>query len=167
MLIYSNFFVFYLVVSDFFCTFVSELKNNIMCLTIKNYDKCIVAEEDIKCYKVIRLETGGIMKSFYFNFLYTFNKTYETTLLKTRYRKNYKIENGFHSFAKLNHTITFYDVHLRMKYFALVECTIPKGANYYMGKYNNRCAFVSDKIRINKIIPKESYINKYYVLKSF
>ena len=140
-----------------------------MCLSIKKYDKCIVAEEDIKCYKVIQLEPGGIMKSFRFDFLYTFNKTYETLLLKTSFRKFYRIENGFHSFAKLEPTISFYHLHLKMKHwdFELVECTIPKGSKYYIGKYKNRCSYASDKIRIDKIIPKEPYIKKYNVLTSF
>lgn len=139
-----------------------------------------IAEEDIKCYKVVNLTCeykdgnkieGVNYKSAYLKYYYEKGKRYHvelptsleelsiyyTEIVRTKY-----IKHGFHSFEKLE------DAKMEnqyLKHTKIVECIIPKGSHYYKGfeEYSqlnmenpwdfSTPSYVSEDIILNDILP--------------
>lgn len=145
-----------------------------MCLVITKFNKLKVAQEDIKCYKILykSIIHPDLLAAQFQNFNYELGKTYSTNMSVSydcsayglsffRYTF-YKLFNnfldvkgvnqGFHSYVKLKNAINERNANLNYKSLIIVECIIPKGAKYYKGKYLCYDGYVSDSIKINKII---------------
>lgn len=82
------------------------------------------------------------MVTLYRNFLIKVGKTYNSELIK---RDNY-IHQGLHSFKNLDDTKKFSVVKI------CAECIIPKGSEYYEGKFGDWDAYASNKLTYVKII---------------
>jgi hypothetical protein len=115
-----------------------------MCFTILPESKLLTAKEDIICYKVLYYNENKLY-SVYRNFRYKINKTYRIfRWLKSDNEKEQLeffsvISRGFHSYIEIPRCYLENVV---------VECIIPKGSKYYQ----NYCEYVSNKIKIIKII---------------
>lgn len=119
-----------------------------MCLITKKSKQ--IAKENITCYKVVHLINNKIF-SLYFDFKYSLNKLYKIQDMFTYGIGNHTcVEKAFHSYKSFKIAIENRD--LRWDSFdyncAIIECTIPKDAEYYA----SREAFASNRIIINKII---------------
>lgn len=117
-----------------------------MCFYIQdNNDKPKVAENDIECFKLLRVSPNGNFMSSERNFEYFIGKTYslEFGLIdKIRIGPLYNsviVEEGFHSWFELDAENT-YDGRL-------IPCkfVIPKGSKYYVNMQIRE--YVSNKIR--------------------
>ena len=102
------------------------------------------ALDDFIVYKLVKFNTFNTCKSLVYNYTYTFEKLYtlESSLRGKKCNYGYMINEGFHSCAHL-HSLLYIEDSLDN---LVVECTIPKGAIYYV---NGRGEVVSDKIIIH------------------
>lgn len=145
-----------------------------MCLVITKFNKLKIAQEDIKCYKILFKSSvrQGLFYAPYQLFNYELGVTYFTNI-SVSYNCNtfglsffryifYKFFNdfldvkgvnqGFHSFVNLKNAIEERNSDVDYKRLVIGECIIPKGAKYYKGTYLSYDGYVSDSIKINKII---------------
>ena len=112
------------------------------------WESCILNKcktlNDFIVYKLVKFDTFNTCKSLVFNYTYTFDKLYKLESLLRGKKRNYgyMINEGFHSCAHL-HSLLYIEDSLDN---LVVECTIPKGATYYV---NGRGEVVSDKIIIH------------------
>ena len=112
------------------------------------WESCVLnkckALNDFIVYKLVKFDTFNTCKSLVFNYTYTFDKLYKLESLLRGKKRNYgyMINEGFHSCAHL-HSLLYIEDSLDN---LVVECTIPKGATYYV---NGRGEVVSDKIIIH------------------
>ena len=102
------------------------------------------ALDDFIVYKLVKFDTFNTCKSLVYNYIYTFEKLYKLgfPLLSKNRNYVYIIDEGFHSCAHL-HSLLYIEDSLDT---LVVECTIPKGATYYV---NGHGEVVSDKIIIH------------------
>lgn len=138
-----------------------------MCLKVTE-DKVLIASEDITCYKV--MEFLGEHKAI----SWVMGETYQvpSKTMMTSFRPllisdedDYHVSCGYHSYMSPEEGVEdaisliarALGVHTpsydgKMDTLALYECTIPKGANYYIGTVNdgNCGGYVSNSIIINK-----------------
>ena len=122
-----------------------------MCLSINYGEKLNIAKKDLVCYKI--LQEGLI--SLYQDFKYKLNKTYKIfRWQKSKEEKNdlmrLNIYSGFHSYQ----TIYNIDINNIWTSRVLVECIIPKGSKYYKSMNDGIDLYVSNRIKIMKIIKK-------------
>jgi hypothetical protein len=145
-----------------------------MCLVITKFNKPKIAQEDIKCYKILFKSSvrQGLFYAPYQLFNYELGVTYFTNI-SVSYNCNtfglsffryifYKFFNdfldvkgvnqGFHSFVNLKNAIEERNSDVDYKRLVIGECIIPKDAKYYKGTYLSYDGYVSDSIKINKII---------------
>jgi hypothetical protein len=145
-----------------------------MCLVITKFNKPKIAQEDIKCYKILFKSSAhpGLYYAPYQSFTYELGVTYFTNI-SVSYNCNtfglsffryifYKFFNdfldvkgvnqGFHSFVNLKNAIEERNSDIDYKRLVIGECIIPKGAKYYKGTYLSYDGYVSDSIKINKIV---------------
>lgn len=143
-----------------------------MCLVITKFNKLKVAQEDIKCYKILFSFCPDMFWAPYQNFTYELEKIYSTNMSVTydcntiglsflRYIfYNFfsdildvkGVNQGFHSFVNLKDAIKGRNKDIDYKRLVVCECIIPKGSKYYKGKYLHYDGYASDSIKINKII---------------
>ena len=145
-----------------------------MCLVITKFNKLEVAQEDIKCYKILfKFEKRpDVLMAPYQNFNYKLGETYSTNIsvsyncntfglsffryifynLFDKFLDVKGVNQGFHSFVNLKDAIKERNSDVDYKRLVICECIIPKGAKYYKGAYSNYNGYVSDSIKINKII---------------
>lgn len=102
------------------------------------------ALNDFIVYKLVKFDTFNTCKSLVYNYTYIFEKLYklESPLIGKKHNYGYMINEGFHSCSHL-HSLLYIEDSLDN---LVVECTIPKGATYYV---NGRDEVVSDKIIIH------------------
>ena len=114
-----------------------------MCWTNCALNKC-KALDDFIVYKLVKFDTFNTCKSLVYNYTYTFEKLYKlgSPLLGKKCNYVYMINEGFHSCAYL-HSLLYIEDSLDN---LVVECTIPKGATYYI---NSHGEVVSDQIIIH------------------
>ena len=145
-----------------------------MCLVITKFNKPKIAQEDIKCYKILFKSSvyPDLFYAPYQHFNYKLGVTYFTNI-SVSYNCNifglsffrymfYNIfdkfldvkgvNQGFHSFVNLKNAIEEINSDIDYKELVIGECIIPKGSKYYKGAYSNYNGYVSDSIKINKII---------------
>lgn len=112
------------------------------------WESCVLNKcktlNDFIVYKLVKFDTFNTCKSLVFNYTYIFDKLYklESPLRGKKRNYGYMINEGFHSCAHL-HSLLYIEDSLDN---LVVECTIPKGATYYV---NGRGEVVSDKIIIH------------------
>lgn len=145
-----------------------------MCLVITKFNKLEVAQEDIKCYKILFKSSvcPGLFYAPYQNFNYKLGVTYFTNIsvsyncntfglsffryifynLFDKFLDVKGVNQGFHSFVNLKDAIKERNSDVDYKRLVISECIISKGSKYYKGAYSNYDGYVSDNIRINKII---------------
>lgn len=144
-----------------------------MCLVITKFNKLKVAQEDIKCYKILYKSVHSDMYyAPYQNFIYMLGETYFTNMSVSydcniyglsffKFMLYYFFNNlldikgvnqGFHSYVNLKNAIKERNEDLNHEELVICECIIPKGSKYYKGTYMHYNGYVSDNIRINKII---------------
>ena len=134
-----------------------------MCMYIPIEEKPLkpkVAEEDIKCFKIVAVDKHENIYSVVRKFPYQLNKTYteegDFSKIYRSLRFNHRINGGgFHSFVEIEDTFDSYkfyegtDEEKRI----IVKCHIPKGSLYYMGvSLNGEPNYVSQSIVIDEII---------------
>lgn len=131
--------------------------------------KPITASKDITCYKVLMQSPDGKLVSPYRLYEYTIGKEESADIGYTasRYSGCGRIEEGLHTIASLpaakaKQEELEYD---RLNYgpingvgnILLVECIIPKDAEYYSGVwgFNSIASFASNKLKVIRILGKE------------
>ena len=142
-----------------------------MCLDIDRNQSPKVAEEDITCYKFLRVVRDGTYYApYYSNHQYEIGKEYTSIL--SRYHDNGAdgcrhpftgIRQGLHSLATVEDTrcIAMHrtEVYKGFHKYVVVECVIPKGATYYKGYWRGCAAYASNKLKaikvIESIVPEE------------
>lgn len=145
-----------------------------MCLIITKFNKLEVAQEDIKCYKILFKSRvrSDLFYAPYQNFNYELGVAYFTNIsvsyncntfglsffryifynLFDKFLDVKGVDQGFHSFVNLKDAIKKRNSDVDYKRLVICECIIPKGSKYYKGKYLHHDGYVSDSIKINKII---------------
>ena len=127
-----------------------------MCLRIQSTLK--TADEDIVCYKVLQKN----MRSYHYSdFIWEIGKTYSTKMdtidISTKMNAiniNGFVEKGFHSYSSL--------IDAKREYFQdfrpciIVECIIPKDADYYIGTQPwESLGYASNQLMVKRVISKE------------
>lgn len=127
---------------------------------VKRFLKPHIAKEDITCYKIIIFEDEQIKSqtNYYPYQLGELNKLEDDLdphYFDETYRPAHKrpaimiISRGFHSFRDVREEDKKnYNKEHVFDAERVVECTIPKGAEYFMNQYE----YVSNQIIINKIL---------------
>lgn len=144
-----------------------------MCLVITKFNKLEVAQEDIKCYKILfNFSKLDLLAAPYQNFNYKLGETYNTDISVSHNCCTYGLSffryifynffndlldvkgvyRGFHSYVNLKNAINERNADVDYKRLVICECIIPKGSKYYKGKYLHHDGYASDSIKINKII---------------
>ena len=123
-----------------------------------------VAEEDIECFKIVRLNSGKIL-SYFQEFEYSIDSLYSIKTSLKIYKKDYfgyVITEGFHSYSKSSNinpkaSLGFFIVtsyrNAILEYYSkeialIAKCIIPKGSEFIM---NEDGEIVSTSIIIKKI----------------
>jgi hypothetical protein len=129
-----------------------------MCFTVhEEHREAKTAKEDIKCWKVVTpANINGMCYSLHKNHPHHYGvlQTASFGFKLNRYRV-ITIEHGFHSFVQeLRASVT---ASIISSWF-VVECTIPKGAQYY---YNpNEMVYVSNELIVHEPLVKPSLISR-------
>ena len=121
-----------------------------MCLITNNYIP-YTAEHDITCYKIYVYVNGKYVSPYQSCDMPGINELVTTELQRSG---DFYIEKGFHSFACLK------DAEVEAEWFGnmhnyescIAKCIIPKGSNYYWGKFRDDYSYCSESIKIEKII---------------
>jgi hypothetical protein len=118
-----------------------------MCLRIQSTLK--TADEDIVCYKVLQKN----MRSYHYSdFIWEIGKIYNTKMGTINISG--VVEEGFHSYSSLDDAKREYFVDISP--CIIVECRIPKDANYYIGTQPLQClGYVSNQLMVKRVISKE------------
>ena len=119
-----------------------------------------VAEEDIKCFKIVAIGNEKNIYSAVRKFPYQLNKTYtvEGNFFEIFYTGHYYYHidgGGFHSFVELEDAFDSYGRYESTdeEKMVIVRCHIPKGSLCYMGEsLGGEPNYVSQSIVIDKII---------------
>lgn len=122
-----------------------------MCLIVLN-DKLHEAEHDIICYKLLERDKDGNLCSIYYPFKWELGTTNYTVLYSLKVHEGlYKVYEGFHSFVSSD--MPFLDCYRRIleKKIIVAECTIPKGSQFYLGKFAGYPSYTSNCLIVNKI----------------
>lgn len=140
-------------------------------------DEPKVAEEDIVCYKFLRLLGDGTLFSPYQGFTYELGKEYsaEFTVFPNEYYEfskvgpectktvkiHYAIEQGLHSIHGADRADFYADQYSEVynSTYAVVECVIPKGAYYYEGTWYGKPGYASNRLTATKIL--QEYTSRY------
>lgn len=139
-----------------------------MCLAIYN-NQVEVAEEDITCYKFLRLSSqcgipGETLTSPYQSFEYELGKEYSSNLQVHTFEYDDDeededgcerfVEEGFHAIVceKLAHGIVNARNKSNVRWnrphsYVVVECVIPKGASYYKGTWFSTTGYASNRLK--------------------
>ena len=145
-----------------------------MCLVITKFNKLKVAQKDIKCYKILFKSSvrPGLFYAPYQLFNYELGVTYFTNIsvsyncntfglsffryifynLFDKFLDVKGVNQGFHSYLNLKNAIKEKNEDLNHEELVICECIIPKGSKYYKGTYMHYNGYVSDSIKINKIV---------------
>lgn len=105
-----------------------ELDNNVVKIIIDD-EVVLLAEfkRYLTPYQMVEIEIG---------------KTYTSELEKI----DYSVEKGLHSFEKIEDLKNLYGSD------STAKCIIPKGSTYYIGEFNGRISYASDKLTYVEII---------------
>lgn len=114
-----------------------------MCLEIKHNAKKMTARKDIVVYKILLKWRDGTLRTPFRNCVINIGEQKESYLLK----EENEITIGLHSFKSYN-LISDKDGH----WGRVAKCIIPKGSKYYVGKFDGRISYASDKIKYIKIV---------------
>lgn len=125
-----------------------------MCLKIKKNQKALIAEEDIICYKLLYERGIDNFRTVVYMENIKLGKSYESLILVENGRSNKVsfVSFGLHSYMSLEQavkTIFSYDV--------IVECIIPKGSEYYIGKTDRE----NDSYASNKIKYTDKIVHRF------
>jgi hypothetical protein len=135
-----------------------------MCLSKKRHviwgkNPVKIAKKDIKVYKyLVHYEGETAIVSPHRNFIYEFNKTYETNFCELdllpvynyKHKNQWYINQGFHAFLNIEDAIDHRDCHC-----TIFECVVPNGTKYILSD-DIACEIVSERIIILKEIDLES-----------
>lgn len=118
-----------------------------MCLTT-NQLKPLIAEKDIKCFKVLKI-TKDRLSSLYYKFLWIKGKVERTGFSMNIWGNQIKIANGFHAYtteqAMKGSFYYLMDVNIDDSYICK-EFIIPKGSKYYVSSYGRE--IVSNQMKM-------------------
>ena len=124
-----------------------------MCLEIKKSSVAIIAEEDIECYKILKRHSGTVLEWFatwYMNTPVELNKTYYSEMCIESCGWDGcsdLITKGLHSYANLDDCIADNLNDFESRTWLIVKCYIPKGSEYYKGKFVAYSSYASNSIR--------------------
>lgn len=111
-----------------------------------NNDEAIkkIAKNNFTVYKLVKFDTFDTCKSLVYNYVYTFKKLHklEYSIIVKEKNNICFIDEGFHSYTNLR-ILSFVEDIISG---CIVECTIPKGAEYYVNNYGEA---VSNQIIIH------------------
>ena len=126
-----------------------------MCLDLNKNYKLNTAKKDMVVFKHIRANEDGTFQTTYQDFPIVIGKTYSSLLTTVDYICISSCKIGLHSFKMLSSVKSDCDV-LSFKYGALVlvECIIPKGSHYYVGKFGCDISYASDTLKYVRIVGK-------------
>ncbi len=139
-----------------------------MCLILHRFSRRRIASKDITCYKVIRRRGGSFYGWYQLAHEHVFGELQETTLDYPDYHKHMKgkgilqhmfgvfyINRGFHSFTSIKELKKYVD-NMWASNPIFVECVIPKGSEYYIGKWDDETYtnYASSKL----IVVKQVYL---------
>jgi len=135
-----------------------------MCLVIKKNSKVKTAKEDIICYKFVESKTYS--PDIHFTpFKYRpieIGCSYESELkVEIDLDANKSVEIGLHSFKTITDCIRY-----ALPYVdnndneTIVKCIIPKGSQYYEGKFISARCYASTAITYVEVIERYVYNNQ-------
>lgn len=134
-----------------------------MCMYIPKEEKPLkpkVAEEDIKCFKIVAIDKDENIYSAVRKFPYQLNKIYTargnfSEIYCSAYYYYHINGGGFHSFVEVEDVFESYKCYESTdeEKMIIVKCHIPKGSLYYIGEsLGEEPNYVSQSIVIDKII---------------
>ena len=136
-----------------------------MCLSIEFSPELRIAIEDIICYKHVIVTNPWYKagtkayETSYQHFPIRIGKTY-----KSRLDRDFEVINtGLHSFADIEDAIKDmkdeYKRCARYWNYTIVKCIIPKGAEYYVGRFEGMTSYASNRIKYVEI-DKTKYLQR-------
>ncbi len=129
-----------------------------MCLVISRKDQMKIAQEDIPCVKLLTVDENGEYRSPYMQTVYILGleKTAEIGKKVKCFARwpAVAINEGLHSFdvnAEIDILITELETSYPTNNVVKLDAIIPKGAEYYEGKFFiDGKAYVSNRLIVNK-----------------
>lgn len=121
-----------------------------MCLYIEGNQQAEIATEDIICYKAITEKFDNKLCTFYRMTEIKIGNTY-----RSNFTFNYlgEIEKGLHSLTTLEIAKEFIYDKLLIHKAHIVKCIIPKGSEYYLGRfYVDKDSYASNKLKYVEIV---------------
>ena len=135
------------------------IKQIVMCLILEKDSVKTIAYTDIIVYKVVTRvkprRSNVFYRSLYYNFDYYKDVLYCGELHQTvsPYSCNWIIENGFHSYARLEDAMCIAE-----DYYSIVKCIIPAGSEFYKGHgVDFTQQYASNKIVIKEEVRKSPF----------
>lgn len=117
-----------------------------MCLDLGKVAEVLIAEKDIKCYKVCLRTGSSTYRSPYQNAPIQLGVKYSSKLnVIELYPDGYGVERGLHTFISSSGVIAF----ARNSYSrppVILRAVIPKGSCYYKGRFGSYGSYCSDTI---------------------
>lgn len=135
-----------------------------MCLDLhKSSRGILVAETDIVVYKYLKIRSGGSLITPFQYSPVVIGETYESKL-NVRLYSDLNLDNdelpddlivgfvseGLHSFGEFKNAYKQYKYDKCER--VVVKCIIPKGSQYYIGKFDEHLSYASEKL---------TYVKKY------
>lgn len=135
-----------------------------MCLDLhKSSRGILVAETDIVVYKYLKIRSGGSLITPFQYSPVVIGETYESKL-NVRLYSDLNLDNdelpddlivgfvseGLHSFGEFKNAYKQYKYDKCER--VVVKCIIPKGSQYYIGKFDEHLSYASEKLTYVKKI---------------
>lgn len=135
-----------------------------MCLYTTLPNTPLIAAEDIIVYKVMDKTITGRLLSIFRQMEYVIGEEYEAALKyfdsddTDYYRREQgfigRIEQGLHSYSRWNSILRQF-IDDPYGNAAVIECVVPKGAEYYHGIFGSNYSIASNKLRAVRILGKD------------
>ena len=130
-----------------------------MCLRKVGIKK--VADNDIICYKSLRLIDGEMRTPCIYMKVTPKQKVFSAVLLQNDNADigSTIINTGLHSYATLKDAIGDVGLYKNNVEIYISECIIPRGAVYYEGLYLNSKSYASNVLIYGDFVPISKYVN--------
>jgi hypothetical protein len=127
-----------------------------MCLSNLTTSNPIVAEEDIVVYKLLYRDPELRYTTPYQNFPVKMGERYISKIDKLTVVGGEIIGKALYSFAEIKGCKNdSRDFHLISSSMVIARCIIPKGAEYYQGKFFEKTSFASNRLLYVEIIQEK------------
>lgn len=129
-----------------------------MCMKLSLFAYRKFAKEPITCYKVVGAVPWDLRETKFMSFYYDWEYELGVVTYHRINRQAFDVHEGYHSYLNISDAMLFRDKMGNSKWIRIVECTIPKDSEYYVGKQRaytsayDAPGYVSNYLIIKKVL---------------